>query len=136
MDIEQLWQDQKEGKKSAFFGSGRTLVVVDYVAKVVSAIIVIFPYAHRVVRQIDVAIVACVMGNSTVSNLASFIGMNGIATRIAASRECLQKTIEETQLAWPTFVEGQRTWRLERLTLGHVGLETVATASVVVVRSG
>jgi len=34
------------------------LVVVDYVAQVVPAAVVRLPHAHRVVRQVDVAVVA------------------------------------------------------------------------------
>ena len=44
-------------------GSGRsertklTLVVVDYIAKVVAAAVVGFAHAHGVVREIDIAVV-------------------------------------------------------------------------------
>jgi hypothetical protein len=36
----------------------RTLVVIDYVSKVVPSAVVRFSYAHRVVREVDIAVVA------------------------------------------------------------------------------
>ncbi len=40
-------------------GAQRTLVVVYYVSEMVSAAVVCLAHAHRVVRQVDIAIVAC-----------------------------------------------------------------------------
>lgn len=37
---------------------GRTLVIVDDVAEVVAPAVVSLPHAHRVVRQVDVAVIA------------------------------------------------------------------------------
>jgi len=40
-------------------GEGRTLVIVQYVAFMVSASIVGFSDAHRIVSEVDIAVVAC-----------------------------------------------------------------------------
>jgi hypothetical protein len=45
-----VWKKLKE--------QGHTLVVVDNVAQVVAAAVVGFAHAHRVVREVDVAVVA------------------------------------------------------------------------------
>ena len=48
-------------EKAGFYGSwrlGRTLIVVDNVAQVVASAVVGFAHAHRVVREIDIAVVA------------------------------------------------------------------------------
>jgi hypothetical protein len=37
----------------------RTLVVVHYISKMIPAAIVRLPHAHRVVRQVDIAVIAC-----------------------------------------------------------------------------
>jgi hypothetical protein len=39
--------------------SGRTLIVVDDVTKMVTTAVVCFAHAHRVVREVNIAIIAC-----------------------------------------------------------------------------
>ena len=61
----------ESGKRKAYlkiFG-GRTLVVVDNVAKVVTTAVVGFAHAHRVVCEVDITVIACEMSVRVVGSL-------------------------------------------------------------------
>lgn len=68
---------------------GRTLVVVDNVAKVVTTAVVGFAYAHRIVCEVDIAVIACEMSVEVVESLGS-LGRKWLSQKVEGS---LQKTI-------------------------------------------
>lgn len=63
---------------------GRTLVVVHHITQMVSPAVVSFAHAHRVVREVDIAVVAC----ATVSSDSEMFGSRW---------KDLQKTIRKCQ---------------------------------------
>lgn len=65
---------------SFLFGRGkesqRTLVVVQHIPLVIAAGVVSLPHAHGVMREVDIAIVAC-LGSAFVSVRKGAVGMFG-----------------------------------------------------------
>lgn len=51
---------------------GRTLIVVDNIAQVVTSAVVGFAHAHRVVRKVDIAVVACEVSSCCAAAAALF----------------------------------------------------------------
>lgn len=62
---------------------GRTLVVVDNVSQMVSTAVVRLPHTHGVVREVDIAIVTCVEGQSRIK-------------RRGKPGQCMRRDIQKT----------------------------------------